>query len=209
MRSLISRHCSAIWSSVQKMCASSCVKARTRMQAVQRAGRLVAMHAAELGDLHRQVAIALEAVLEDLHVARAVHRLQREDALVLGLGDEHVGVVGLPVARRLPQRSLEELRRVDLDVAFRVLAAAHVGDQPLEQRPALRVPEHRARRVVLEMEQVHLAAELAVVALLGFLELLEVGGELLLVAERGAVDALELRALRIAAPVGAREASAA
>ena len=33
------------------------------------------------------------------------------------------------------------------------------------------VPEHGARRFFLEMEQIHLAAELAVVALLGFLEL--------------------------------------
>jgi hypothetical protein len=37
-------------------------------------------------------------------------------------------------------------------------------------RPALGVPEHDARPLLLEMEQVHLAAELAVVALLGLLE---------------------------------------
>ena len=51
-------------------------------QPVQRAGRLVAMHVAELGKPDRQVAVGLQAVLEDLHVAGAVHRLQREDALV-------------------------------------------------------------------------------------------------------------------------------
>ena len=53
--------------------------------AVDRARRLVAMHDAEFGDLHRQVAIGLQAVLEDLDMAGAVHRLQREDAFVLGL----------------------------------------------------------------------------------------------------------------------------
>ena len=50
--------------------------------AVQRARRLVAVHLAELGDLQGQVAVALEPVLVDLHVARAVHRLAAEHALV-------------------------------------------------------------------------------------------------------------------------------
>ena len=52
-------------------------------QAMQRAGRLEAVHLAEFGDLERQVAIGLQAVLEDLDVARAVHRLDGIDALVL------------------------------------------------------------------------------------------------------------------------------
>ena len=69
---------------------------------------------------------------------------------------------------------------------------------------SLRMPEHRARRLLLEVEQVHLAAEPAVVALLGFLELLEMSVELLLLGEGGAVDAGQHRVLGIAAPVGAR-----
>ena len=52
-------------------------------QPVQRAGRLEAMHLAEFGDLHRQIAVGLQPVLENLHVAGAVHRLDRIDALVL------------------------------------------------------------------------------------------------------------------------------
>ena len=51
------------------------------------------------------------------------------------------------------------------------------------------MPEHGAGPFLLEMEQVHLAAELAVVALLRFLELMEIGVELLLLGEGGAVDA--------------------
>ena len=51
------------------------------------------------------------------------------------------------------------------------------------------MPEHRAGRFFLEMEQVHLAAEPAVVALLGLLDLLEIGVELFLLGEGGAVDA--------------------
>ena len=53
------------------------------------------------------------------------------------------------------------------------------------------------------MEQVHLLADLAVVALLGFLHPRDIGVQLLLVAPGGAVDALELRVLGVTAPVGA------
>ena len=43
--------------------------------AVQRARGLVAMHDAEFGNAHGQIAIGLQPVLEDQHMARAVHRL--------------------------------------------------------------------------------------------------------------------------------------
>src|SRR3546814_14371762 len=56
----------------------------------------------------------------------------------------------------------------------------------------------------LQMEQVHLAADLAVVALGGFLEPDEMFGELFLVEPAGAVDAAQLRILLVAAPVCAR-----
>ena len=59
-------------------------------------------------------------------------------------------------------------------------------------------------RLLLQMEQVHLPADAAMVALLRLLELGEIGVELLLVGPGGAVDALQLRrCLRIAAPIGA------
>ena len=88
-------------------------------------------------------------------------------------------------------------------IAGVLLAAADVVLQRLEQRPAFRMPEHRAGRLFLEMEQVHLAAEPAMVALLGFLDLLQIGVELLLLGEGGAVDAGEHRVVGIAAPIGA------
>jgi hypothetical protein len=60
-------------------------------QAVQRARRLIAVAGAELGHAQRQVAVGLLAELEDLHVARAVHRLQGEGLALHRLADEHVG----------------------------------------------------------------------------------------------------------------------
>ena len=153
-------------------------KAAHAHQAVHRARRLVAMHHAEFGEPQRQVAIALQAVLEDLHMAGAVHRLQRKPALVLGLvagrlRREHVLAVPVPMARGFPQRLVEDLRRVDLAVVAGQ-PPAHIGDQRLEDGPALGVPEHHAGAFFLEVKQVELAAELAVVALLGFLDLLQI-----------------------------------
>ena len=108
------------------------------------------------------------------------------------------------MAGRDPQLPVHQLRRVHLEIAGVGLTAADVVLQRLEQRPALRMPEHRAGRFFLEMEQVHLAAEPAMVALLGFLELLEIGVELFLLGEGGAVDARQHR-VGIAAPIGARD----
>ena len=80
-------------------------------QPVQRARRLVAVHLAELGELQRQVAIALEAVLEDLHVAGAVHRLAAEHALVRQHPVvEHVLAVVLPVPGELPEAASPSCR---------------------------------------------------------------------------------------------------
>ena len=184
-------------------------KAAHAHQAVHRARRLIAMHHAEFGQTQRQVAIALQAVLEDLHMAGAVHRLQRKPALVLGLvagrlRREHVLAVPVPMARGLPQRLVEDLRRVDLAV-IAGQAAAHIGDQRLEDGPALGVPEHHAGAFFLEVKQIELAAELAVVALLGFLDLLQIEVEVFLLRERRAVDARQHRIVAVAAPIGARD----
>ena len=57
---------------------------------------------------------------------------------------------------------------------------------------------------LLEMEQVHLAAETAMVAALGLLDLLDIGVQILLLGEGRGVDALEHGVIGIAAPIGAR-----
>ena len=107
------------------------------------------------------------------------------------------------MAGRDPERGIDQLRRVDLGVAGLQLPPADVILQRLEQRPALGMPEHRARRLFLEVKQIHLAAEPAMVAFLRFLDLLEIGVKLFLLGERGAVDARQHLAVGIAAPIGA------
>ena len=71
------------------------------------------------------------------------------------------------------------------------------------------MPERRAGRDLLEVEEVELHAELAVVALTRLFEPLEVRVEIGLRVEGGAVDAGQLRVVLVAAPVGAGEARSA
>src|SRR4029077_2528119 len=110
------------------------------------------MYLAELGDTQGKVAIALQAVFKDLHMAWTVHGLAGVHALVRRLGDVHVSSELLPMAGLLPQRPVEHVGRVDLDIAPGLLAPPHITDQRLEQSPALRMPERAARCLFLEME---------------------------------------------------------
>jgi hypothetical protein len=57
------------------------------------------------------------------------------------------------------------------------------------------VPEHDARPLFLEVEQVHLAAELAMVALLGLFQHVKIAFEVLLVRPGSAIDARQHRLL--------------
>ncbi len=83
---------------------------------VERTVRLVAVTAAELSEPERQLAVRGDALLEDLDVSRAVHRLQRHQLGIAGNdrlafvgarhfvgNDEHVRTELAPVAREHPQ----------------------------------------------------------------------------------------------------------
>ena len=116
------------------------------------------MHLTEFGELVRQVALALDALLEDQDVAGAVHRLERVVAL-FRFGGEHVLAVLVPVAGLLPEGLVQKLRTLDLLVAVVSVDAAHVLLDFLPHRPALGVPEDRAGRVLVQVEQVQLATQ--------------------------------------------------
>ena len=109
------------------------------------------------------------------------------------------------MARGHPERLVVDQRRLHLGVApARVLAATQVLEC-VEDRHPLRMPERRPRRVLVEVEEVELRPEAPVVALLRLLEQLQARLEILLGEERRPVDSGQLRVVRVAAPVGARE----
>ena len=72
-------------------------------QPMERAMCLVAVAGTELRKTQRQVAVGLQTLVEDLHMAGAVHGFERIGPLFVGmflinLGDEHVFAVLVPVA---------------------------------------------------------------------------------------------------------------
>ena len=187
--------------------------------AVQRTMRFVAVAAAHFGHAQRQVAVRLDPLAEDQHVRGAIHRLERhplgivgdERAVVLDIrhlvgDDEHILAIFAPVARLFPLARVHHLRRLDLLIARAVDRPAHIGLELAIDAIALGVPEDAAVRLFLEVEEVHLAADLAMVALRGLLQPDEMLGELLLVEPAGAIDTRKLRILLVAAPIGARDA---
>src|SRR5690349_5256342 len=137
-------------------------------------------------------------------MAGAIHRLHREDTLRFRVVDgEHVLAEFLPVARGFPKRAVDELRRPHLDVTRAREAAADVVLDRAIKRPPFGMPEHCADGFFLLMEEIELAAEPTMIALLRLFELEEILLQLFLIRPGGAVDALQLRVARIATPIGA------
>ena len=178
----------------------------------EHAGRLVAVQRRLLVKAHRQVAVAVDLAGEGEKVPRAVHGLHAHRVFAGGrtrrvrLDEKHVLPVVLPVPGPLPQRLVVDEGRLHLDVAGGEQHVAHVVRERVVQRRALVEPERGARRPLVKREQPELAPELAVVALLGFLDLREVPLEVLVVQKRDPVDPLHRRVPRVAFPVRVRRA---
>ena len=110
------------------------------------------------------------------------------------------------VARGIPQLAAREVRRHDGVVPAFEMQVAHVVLELLAEDPALGMPDGQTRAELLgEREQVELAAELAMVALLGLLQAVQVRAQLLRRGPRRAVDPGEHRPRLVPAPVRARE----
>ena len=172
-------------------------------QPVQCARWLIPMARPEFGHAQRQLAIAGHALAEYLDVAGAVHRLQREDAVVFRLGREHVVAEFFPVTGCFPQAAINQLWCFYLDIVRLIQPRADIGLKRAVQRPSIGMPEYAADGFFLEMEQAHLAAEAAVVTLFRFLQHHQMRFELFFVAPGCAVDALQHLVIGIAAPIGA------
>ena len=172
-------------------------------EAVDDAGLLVPVDRAELEEPQRQLAVGPPARPEDQVVHRAVHGLEVVlRVLQLHRREHGVGVVR-QVAGQLEDVRLGDVRGADVvEALLDVPAADVVLHLPLDHA-ALGVEDGQAGAdLVGEAEQVQLGAQPAVVAALGLGQLLEVGLVRVLALPRGAVDALQLRVLLAAPPVG-------
>ena len=110
------------------------------------------------------------------------------------------------MAGLFPQRHVHDLRTAHFLVTTLAVDAAHILFDRLPDRVSLGMPEHHARRFFLQMEQIKLLGELAVVALLGFLDHAQIILQVIIVGKADAGDALQLRIVGVTAPVNAADA---
>ena len=177
---------------------------------MQFAALLIAIDGAELRQAERQVAVGTGRGTEDLAVVRAVHRLEHVLLPFLGRMDglERVLAVFCIVAGSDIEVLAADVRGDDRQVAELRLLLAQEGLQRVAHDGAAGQPKGQAQADAgREGEELHLLAELAVVTLLGLLEHHEILVQQALLGEGDAVDAGELLALLIAAPISAGDGS--
>ena len=172
-------------------------------QAVHYAGTLVAVHGAQLSQAHRQIAIGLQRVAVDQDVAGTIHGLEAIFGVVEFHGVEHVLRVIAFVARGEKQLPARNVGRVHQGVAALQIFVAHPVLHFFADDAALGVPEDQPRaRQFLNGEQIELLSQRTMIALFGLVDLLQVVVEIFLREKRSSIDALQLRILLIAQPVG-------
>ena len=113
-------------------------------------------------------------MIKDLNVTRAVHRLERERFVFFGdFRDKHILAIFIPMARLLPKFAVHQHRRLDFLITIFKLAAAHIVLQQAVKRPAMSMPKGLTLRLFLEVEQIKLTPKAAMVAFLGFFDLVQ------------------------------------
>jgi len=136
----------------------------------------------ELREAQRQLAVGALARAEHQAVAGAVHGLDAHFVFLAPVQYEHAVVEHVVVAGHLEQLGREELRAHDLVVTEAVIQPAHVLDERVVDVHALGQVERSARCPLVELEQLELRAELAVVAGARLLEAFLVLAQILVAA---------------------------
>ena len=164
-------------------------------QAVEGAGQLVPVHQAQLAHPQGEIPVGVGLVFVDQHAAGTVHGLDGE-VLLVDDGGVHVVLVVVPVG------AVEHDGGRDLHIAVALVHLPPVVDEGVLQHHAAGQEEGEAGALVHNGEQAQLLPQLAVIPLLGLLNALEVGVQLVLLGEGDTVDALEGLAAGVAPPVG-------
>ena len=174
-------------------------------QAGELAGFLVAIQRGELAEAQRQLAVGVQPHLfVQGHVAGAVHGLEAQRNALVHHGWEHDVAIVVIVAGLFIEIFFHQVARPHVLKTVARLRFAHVVFHHMAQHFAFRREERdTGADVVGEMEQAQLLAQLAMVALLGFLLAPKIFLQLLGRFPGRAINALQLLVLLVAAPVGA------
>ena len=168
--------------------------------AVQATRGLVAVAVAKFSVAQREIPITLDALFVNQDVARAVHRLERV-LVLLRLGGEHVVAVLIPMPGFFPQGFVNDLRAFDLQITIVLVDPAHVLLDVLPHTPALGMPEHQTRGVVVDMKEIELATQLAVIPLFRLLQHGEMLLQIFFAGPGRTVNPLQHLVAVVAAPV--------
>ncbi len=187
-------------------------------QAGELALLLIAVDSAAFGVAQRQLTVGVGGVLVDADMEGAVHGFQEIGLGLLGgllvlaglqalAGFQrriHAVVIEIPVAGSLPEVLVADVRCPDQTVASRQVGVVpEVLYQPPEDG-AFGMPEGQPQAdELVDMEEVQVLADLAVVPVGGFGQKPQVISQFLLAVESQAVDAGQHLVLLAAAPVGA------
>ena len=126
-------------------------------------------------------------------MARAVHRFERQSALIFRLGGEHILTEFFPMARGLPQAAINKLRGFHFAIASRIKTAANISFNFTLQHPSLGVPENRTGRFFLQVKQAKLTPQFAMVAFLGLFQHMKIGCQIFFSDPCRAVNPLQHR----------------
>src|SRR5690554_2895115 len=106
--------------------------------------------------------------------------------------------------RGMEELVIEDLRRDHLVIIGLTIEIADIIDERVIDERAARLEEGRGRRIGVKGDEIELAAELSMIALLRFFSLREIGSQRFRIGEGRTVDALKHRVTLIAAPIRAR-----
>ena len=158
----------------------------------------------DLTDTDRQIFVGVHSVCIDHHVVRAVHRTQNEGLSLHFHCREHVLLIMIPVTGSLVQTNRADTRCHNVQITELSLFCLDIILKLLPYGIALR-KEHRqsASYQIVGHKQLHLLADLSVIALLCLLQKLQMCLQLLGCRETYTVNTLHHVVVRIALPVHA------
>ena len=174
-------------------------------QTVQSTLHLITVIKTSLSQFHRKIPIRTWLGLVNQACTRAVHRLNGK-VLFIYRGGVHILFVVVPVTRSLPKGTREDQWGLNLLVAKASLHLMPVIGQSVAQSHAVWKPEWRTWTKVGHHKELHLAANLPVVALLGLFNHLEVLSKLLFGTKGNTINSGEHLVVLIGLPIGARNA---
>ena len=172
---------------------------------VQLARLLVAVHRAEFGQPQRQIAIAPRLRLENLDVVRAVHRPQQIPLAFLQFDRRELAVLVVgKMAGNFVQVDVADHRRVHWQVfPPQQLVVEEVFQLAANDRPLGQPEDQPGTHGGVDEEQFELLSQEAMVSSFRLFDLFQVGVQVLLVEEGGAVEPLQLLSPGVALPIRA------